>query len=61
MSNPWTCEVCNQENTGYEWCNSCNARHFQQNFENWTSGNVDIDKFIQEVQLSANNYTKVLE
>ena len=34
-------------------CNCiCNAIHFQQNFENWTSGNNDIDKFIQDVQLS---------
>lgn len=38
----------------------CNAKHFQQNFENWTSGNVDIDKFIQDTQLSANRY-RVLE
>jgi hypothetical protein len=31
----------------------CNAIHFQQNFKNWTSGNDDIDKFIQDAQLSA--------
>ena len=55
------CEECNQENTWYNWCKECNAKHFQQNFENWTSGNVDIDKFIQEAQLSANNELKVLE
>jgi hypothetical protein len=36
----------------------CNAIHFQQNFENWTSGDDDIDKFIQNTQLSihGNNY-----
>jgi hypothetical protein len=34
-------------------CNCiCNAIHFQQNFRNWTSGNDDIDKFIQNTQLS---------
>ena len=34
-------------------CNCiCNAKHLQQNFENWTSGNNDIDKFIQDTQLS---------
>ncbi|RIA85007.1 kinase-like domain-containing protein [Glomus cerebriforme] len=55
------CKECNQENTGYEWCNACNAKHFQQNFENWTSGNDDIDKFIQNAQLSAVGYYKVLE
>jgi hypothetical protein len=36
----------------------CNAIHFQQNFGNWTSGNNDIDKFIQDAQLSAHNYTQ---
>jgi menaquinone-dependent protoporphyrinogen IX oxidase len=38
------CEKCNR---------ICNAKHFQQNFKNWTSGNNDIDKFIQNTQLSA--------
>ncbi|GBB88559.1 hypothetical protein RclHR1_01510010 [Rhizophagus clarus] len=47
-------------------CNfACNAIHFQQNFENWTSSNNDIDKFIQDTQLSAhdnyNVYKNVLE
>ena len=55
------CEECNQENTGYDWCKACNAKHFQQNFENWTSDNVDIDKFIQDTQLSADYRFKVLE
>ncbi|GBB96580.1 hypothetical protein RclHR1_02790003 [Rhizophagus clarus] len=40
------CKECN---------NVCNAMHFQQNFGNWTSGNDDIDKFIQDTQLSAHN------
>jgi hypothetical protein len=31
------------------------VKHFQQNFENWTSGNDDIDKFIQNTQLSAHD------
>ena len=46
-----------------EKCNCvCNSIHFQQNFKNWTSGNDDIDKFIQDAQLSAHDYTnKVLE
>jgi hypothetical protein len=40
-------------------CNyTCNAIHFQQNFESWTSGNNDIDKFIQNTQLSAHNDAK---
>jgi hypothetical protein len=38
------CEKCN---------NVCNSIYFQCNFKNWTSGNNDIDKFIQSTQLSA--------
>src|SRR5437016_7213321 len=33
----------------------------QQNFSKWSSGNVDIDKFIQDTQLSTDYYEKVLE
>src|SRR5438034_849158 len=54
------CKECNQKNTWWDWCKACNAKRFQQNFSKWSSGNVDIDKFIQEAQLSANNHKKVL-
>src|SRR5581483_4237797 len=47
------CKGCKQPNTGYNWCQSCNSRRFQQNFKNWTSGNSDVDKLIQESQLNA--------
>ncbi|RIA95718.1 kinase-like domain-containing protein [Glomus cerebriforme] len=30
------CRQCKQP-TGYYWCNVCNAKHFQQNFKNWSS------------------------
>ena len=46
------CEKCNH---------ICNAIHFQQNFKNWTSGNNDIDKFIQDSQLLAHDFTDKLE
>ncbi|RIA86511.1 kinase-like domain-containing protein [Glomus cerebriforme] len=56
------CKECNQEITpGNNWCNSCNAKYFQLNFETWTSGNDDIDKFIQDIQSSAKYNDKVLE
>jgi hypothetical protein len=44
-------------------CNdACNSIYFQHNFINWTSGNNDIDKFIQSTQLSAHYDVKeVLE
>ncbi|EXX54313.1 kinase-like domain-containing protein [Rhizophagus irregularis DAOM 181602=DAOM 197198] len=47
------CKVCNR---------ICYTRHFQRDFENWTSGNVDIDNFIKYTQLSAHNdVSKALE
>ncbi len=55
------CEECYQVNTGKDWCQACNSERFQQNFNNWTSGNYDIDKFIQDTQLSANNKYEILE
>ena len=55
------CKECKQPNTGYYWCQSCNAKRFQQNFQNWTSGNHNIDEFIQKVQLKARNYKEVIE
>ncbi|RGB42315.1 hypothetical protein C1646_810057 [Rhizophagus diaphanus] len=44
-------------------CNKiCNVIHFKQKFIDWTSGNNDIDKFIQDTQLSAHdNIEKALE
>ena len=44
------CKKCNEV---------CNSIHFQRNFRNWTSGNNDIDKFIQDTQLSVHNYYEV--
>ena len=35
--------------------------NFQQNFKNWTSGNHDIDEFIQKTQLKARNNHEVIE
>ncbi|POG60887.1 kinase-like domain-containing protein [Rhizophagus irregularis DAOM 181602=DAOM 197198] len=53
-------------NTICKKCNyTCYAMHFQQNFENWTSGNDDIDIFIQDSQLLIHNnielFTNALE
>ena len=53
------CPECN--NTTEYWCNQCNAKRFQQDFPNWTSGNNYIDNFIQETQLNAQSDLHVLE
>ena len=60
------CKGCKQPNTGgfnevYSWCQPCNSKRFQQNFKNWTSGNSDVDKLIQESQLNAKSNWEILE
>ncbi|MCE8163202.1 MAG: protein kinase [Candidatus Moeniiplasma glomeromycotorum] len=56
-----TCERCQQPNTSEGWCQSCNAKHFREDFPNWTSDNTLIDKFIQKCQLEATSDWNVLE
>ncbi|RHZ75583.1 hypothetical protein Glove_212g209 [Diversispora epigaea] len=53
------CPECNQKYN--RWCTPCNSKHFQNDFNKWTSGNEKIDKFIQDAQLSANDYSNVIE
>ncbi|CAB4439857.1 unnamed protein product [Rhizophagus irregularis] len=48
---------CKQPKASYYWC-QCK---FQQNFKNWTSGNNEIDKFIQKTQLEGKHYRDILE
>jgi hypothetical protein len=56
------CKECKQPNTGKnDWCQLCNSKRFQQNFKNWTSGNNEVDKFIQNVQLKAKINNENLE
>src|SRR3954451_14333059 len=55
------CGVCSQPKTYYRWCQSCTSKHFQQDFNKWTSGNKEIDEFIQKFQLNATRYEEVLE
>ncbi|EXX61410.1 hypothetical protein RirG_171420 [Rhizophagus irregularis DAOM 197198w] len=55
------CKECKQLNTNKYWCKSCNTKHFQQNFKNWTSGNHEVDGFIQKTQLKAKNHREILE
>ncbi|RHZ74170.1 hypothetical protein Glove_227g140 [Diversispora epigaea] len=57
------CKECNQECKEYNgyWCKPCNSKHFQNDFNNWTSGNDKIDKLIQDAQLNANDRSEVIE
>ncbi|RHZ85071.1 hypothetical protein Glove_71g45 [Diversispora epigaea] len=54
------CPECNQELDGW-WCKPCNSKYFQNDFNNWTSGNDKINKFIQDAQLNANGNWEVIE
>ncbi|RHZ87580.1 hypothetical protein Glove_33g122 [Diversispora epigaea] len=60
MSSRKICPECNQDYE-YGWCKPCNSKHFQNDFNNWTSENDKIDKFIQDAQLNSDRYWKVLE
>jgi hypothetical protein len=55
------CSECNRPNTYSNWCKECYSKKFKQNFDDWTSGNKQIDKFIQESQLSARASFELLE
>ncbi|RHZ85786.1 hypothetical protein Glove_60g167 [Diversispora epigaea] len=57
---PYTCPECHQEYRGV-WCKPCNSKRLQNDFNNWTSGNDKIDKFIQDAQLNANYLREVIE
>ena len=52
------CKKCKQPKNNSYWCRLCN---FQQNFQNWTSGNHIVDKFIQKIQLKAKDEKEVIE
>ncbi|PKY15526.1 kinase-like protein [Rhizophagus irregularis] len=56
-----TLEFINKLNDICEKCNKvCNSIHFQRNFQNWTSGSNDINKFIQDTQLSVHDDARKL-
>ncbi|RHZ74833.1 hypothetical protein Glove_219g134 [Diversispora epigaea] len=60
MSSDEICPECNQKYNGL-WCKPCYSKHFQNDFNNWTSEHDKIDKFIQDAQLNANDECKVIE
>src|SRR5436305_14752569 len=52
------CIECKQPKINSVGCRVC---VFQQNFKNWTSGNHDVDEFIQKAQLKAKEYKQIIE
>ncbi len=59
------CEECHEINTDkwddVTWCLTCTSAHFRKDFDKWTSGNKEIDYFIQNTQIHAWNDQLVLE
>jgi hypothetical protein len=56
------CEGCDNKytNTFNYWCKPCQINSLKENFKNWTSGNKQIDDFIQEMQLKINFYDDLI-
>jgi hypothetical protein len=52
------CEECKQPNTSHKWCQSCNSKRFQLQFTKWSSGNVNVDEFIQRTQIEWIEYNR---
>ncbi|GBB90466.1 hypothetical protein RclHR1_17430002 [Rhizophagus clarus] len=50
------CKECLKIHKGLNGCLSCNPKHFQRDFNKWTSKNEIIDKLIQENQLAVRRY-----
>ncbi|RHZ48714.1 hypothetical protein Glove_543g22 [Diversispora epigaea] len=44
------CNYCQNWHQATQYCEFCIRKYLENNFENWTSGNNEIDKLIQECQ-----------
>ena len=55
------CKKCKRIKSNGNWCQPCISEYFQQNFKNWTSGNHDVDEFIQKAQLKAKSTKQIIE
>ncbi|CAG8626985.1 18587_t:CDS:2, partial [Dentiscutata erythropus] len=60
-NNSVLCEECGQKVNATNWCKSCNAKRFEIDFPNWTSGNIEIDKFIRKTQITAERRECIFE
>jgi hypothetical protein len=56
------CEICSEIYTDryHKWCKTCQINNLRQNLANRTSGNYQIDEFIQEMQLKIKNYNDII-
>src|SRR5205823_13448780 len=57
-----SCKKCGKEytNVDYKWCKPCQIDNLKGKFTNWTSGNENIDNFIQEMQLKIDSFDDIV-
>src|SRR5688572_3338179 len=55
------CTKCNVPRSNFNWCTSCDCEQLVLNFKNWTSGNDELDKFIQYTQYMTKSHLSYLE
>ncbi|GES95439.1 kinase-like domain-containing protein [Rhizophagus clarus] len=57
------CAICNKDNlhNGWHYCTPINKELWRDNFENWKSGDFEVDKLIQDSQLNANEIDELME
>ncbi|RHZ85919.1 hypothetical protein Glove_58g43 [Diversispora epigaea] len=48
------CKKCGEPRSTIGWCKPCNTSLLKSKFGTWTSGNKDLDKFIEDTQINAN-------
>src|SRR4051812_4820824 len=56
------CGKCDIKLNEFGWCKECKKnRLLEHTFDKWTSGNKDIDDFIQKIQLSNKYNVNIVE
>src|SRR5205085_11606001 len=55
------CTKCDNPRSNFNWCPSCDCAQLIKNFDNWTSGNDELDEFIRYTQSTAKSYLSYLE
>src|ERR1051325_8179687 len=61
ISNKQCIKCCNEyTDMEHKWCKPCQRNHLKINFTKWTSGNKQVDSFIQKKQLEIDHYTDIV-
>ncbi|CAG8490174.1 13484_t:CDS:2, partial [Racocetra fulgida] len=55
------CEICQNMTYASQYCEHCIRNYLQQHFNDWTSGNDQIDQIIQSCQLAAKSPSRIIE